>query len=332
MTDTEGRAGHTRPLRRGRPEWVRPSLLVGVAFVVIPLVVGLIGSDFTHASELQVGAYTPNLAPSFAHPLGTDVNGLDYLAELSASIPPSLEIGLIAGAVSSAVGVAVGLLAGYHGGLLDTLGRVMSDVVLGIPALPIFVVLVALIGQTSVPVLALILAVLGWPWTARSIRAQVLSLRERPYVAMSQISGRNSWAVMFLEIGPNLLPWVAQGLVGATSAAILTSVGLQLLGLGQVDKPTLGLMLQNAYEGGALSEGQWWLWVPPAVVLVVLFLGLFLVSLSLDLIANPRLRGVGQRRRGHARRAQSRANDHDARPETADQLPALTSVVQDNDA
>jgi peptide/nickel transport system permease protein len=147
-------------------------------------------------------------------------------------------------------------------------------------------------GQTSLKTMGLIIALFAWPFAARAVRAQVLALREQPYVMVSKLSRRTNAEIMFLELLPNLLPYLMATLLGAISTAILTAVGLQLIGLAPVGTPTLGLMLQSAFQAGALSQGIWWWWGPPAATLALLFLGLFLTTAALDRVANPRLRGL----------------------------------------
>jgi peptide/nickel transport system permease protein len=121
----------------------------------------------------------------------------------------------------------------------------------------------------------------------------VLTLREQPFIVMSRLSNRSGIGIMFGEILPNVLTLVTATLVGAISGALLVAIGLQLLGLGPAGVPTLGLTLQTAISGGALSQGLWWWWSAPTVLLILLFLGLFVTSLVVDEIANPRLKKVG---------------------------------------
>jgi peptide/nickel transport system permease protein len=267
-------------------------LITGLVLVLAPLVASFAGRLFIGPADVRLGAYLLGEHPSWAHPLGTDNLGRDMLAVVLYSTPPTLEVALIAGLVGTAVGAILGLLSGYYRGWIDSVVRVATDVALGIPALVVLVVISALLGETSLKMLALIIALFAWPFSARTVRAQVLALREQPYVMLSKLSRRNNAEIMFLEILPNLLPYLMATLLGAISGAILAEVALQLIGLAPVGTPTLGLMLQSAFQSGALSQGIWWWWGPPAAVLALLFLGLFLVSTSVDRIANPRLKGL----------------------------------------
>jgi peptide/nickel transport system permease protein len=206
-------------------------------------------------------------------------------------IPPSLEIGLIAGFVGTFIGTLLGLITGYYRGIADTIIRSAADVMLTIPSLMILVVIAAYFRTTTIELTALIVAVFAWPGPTRAIRAQTLAMRERAFVRVAKLCGRGDLAIIVLEIMPNLMPYIAAGLVGSVAGGILASVGIQLLGLGPLFTPNLGMVLQFAFSGSALYQGMWWWWGPPTAALLLLFIGLFLISLALDEYANPRLRG-----------------------------------------
>jgi peptide/nickel transport system permease protein len=287
------RSGRSRAIARLRGIRLGPTLIVGALFIAGPLVAGAIIRHHIGERPIQLGASDLGLHPGPGHVLGTDGYGRDILGMLAWGLQPTLTIGLVAGATAAVIGTALGLVSGYARGWVDWLIRGVADVLLGLPVLPILIVIAAFLGAVSVRSLGLIIGVLSWPFTTRVVRAQVLSLRDLPYVEIARLSGSKPIGILFFELLPNLLPFVMAGFVGAVSGAILTSVGLQILGLGTFGTPTLGLMLESAYEGGALSRGMWWWWSSPAVLLVVIFIGLFLISLAVDQVANPRLRKRG---------------------------------------
>lgn len=271
-----------------------PALLGGALLLALIALFGAVGGLVVDRAAIRIGSGPFGAPPSPAYPLGTDTAGRDILALLVHATPTSLEIGLLAGAVGTLLGAVLGLVSGYYRGPLDTLVRASADVALTIPALAVLVVLAAFLETTSVEVMALIVAALAWPAPARAIRAETLSLRERDFVALAKVSGRSDGEIIFLEILPNLLPYLMASFIGAVSGAIVASVGLQLLGLGPLTTPTLGMILQFAFQYAALSRGMWWWWGPPTLLLIVLFVGLFLVSVALDEFANPRLRRSAQ--------------------------------------
>jgi peptide/nickel transport system permease protein len=187
-------------------------------------------------------------------------------------------------------------VSGYFRGAPDTIVRGISDVMLGIPAFSMLILVAAIVGNLTLIGMGLVIALFSWPLVARAVRSQVLSLREQPFVTISRLSNRGPVAIMVFELLPNMLTFVTAMFVGAVSGALAMAIGVQLIGLGPVDTQTLGLTLQNALSNGALSQGVWWWWLPPAGILVLFFVGLFLVSLAVDEISNPRLRKAA----GHA--------------------------------
>jgi peptide/nickel transport system permease protein len=138
--------------------------------------------------------------------------------------------------------------------------------------------------------MALVIGLLSWFGPSRQVRAQALVMRRAGYVLTARLSGRGSLAIIFLEILPNLLPFLMAALVLTTSAAILSSVGLEALGLGPKDEPTLGMTVYWMLYYTAFMRGLWWWILSPIVLLVILFVALYLISLGLDAFANPRLR------------------------------------------
>ena len=230
-------------------------------------------------------------SPSWEHPMGTESNGRDMLAVLLVGAPRSLWIGLIAASIGMLIGIILGFTAGYLGGWVDAVIRTISDSIIVIPALAVLIVIAAYVRTVSIESMALLLAMFAWPAPTRYIRAQVLSMRERGYVNMARISGASSFDVMFKEMMPNMLPYLAASFTGNVSGAILAASSLEALGLGPTRIPTLGMTIFYAIRAAAILRGMWWWWGPPIVILIILFSGLFLMNIGLDEIANPRLRG-----------------------------------------
>lgn len=230
--------------------------------------------------------------PSWEHPIGTESSGRDMLAVMLVGAPRSLRVGLIAAAAGVGLGILLGFSAGFLGGWVDTVIRTLSDSIITIPSLVILIVISAYMKQISVEALALLLAVLSWAGPTRLIRAQVLTLRERGYVNMARLSGASTFDIMFKEIMPNLLPYLASSFTGNVSGAILAITGLEVLGLGPTRLPTLGMTIFYSISASAILRGMWWWWGVPIVALIWIFTGLFQITIGLDEIANPRLRGA----------------------------------------
>ncbi len=270
-----------------------PKLLLGLLMLLFLLLVGFAGPlvvDVDNARPIKVKTNQP---PSAEYPMGTDSGGRDVLAVIVVGTPQTLKMGLLAGLVGVTLGTSLGLLAGYYGGRVDMVISTATDTMLTIPPLAILLVVAASVRTMSVENMALIIALLSWMFPARTIRAQVLSLREQPYVHMARLAGLSDIRIIFEEIMPNILPLAAASFVGATSGAILAGIGLEVLGMGPQRTPTLGMTIYWAQLYSALIRGLWWWWLPPIIVLIVLFVGLFLVSAAMDEFVNPRLRKTG---------------------------------------
>jgi peptide/nickel transport system permease protein len=276
----------------GRPPraWRNPRLILGVSILAVLYLGGLAARLWVGRDEMEIFAFPVSLSPGADHMLGTDKQGRDVLAAMVYSTAPTFEMVLLAGFLATLVGTAAGLVSGYFRGAPDTIVRGISDVMLGIPAFSMLILVAAIIGNLTLIGMGLVIALFSWPLVARAVRAQVLSLREQPFVTISRLSNRGSISIMVFELLPNMLTFVTAMFVGAVSGALAMAIGVQLIGLGPVDTQTLGLTLQNALSNGALSQGVWWWWLPPAGILVLFFVGLFLVSLAVDEISNPRLR------------------------------------------
>ena len=236
---------------------------------------------------------TPSWNPFNDYPLGTDEQGRDILAVMIVGTPLTLRIGLIAAAIGVGVGMILAFMAAYIGGWVDGVIRVIVDSLIPIPGLLILVLIATSLNPgkgLTVDQMALVISILAWPGPARAIRSQVLVMRERGYVEMARMSGTNTLGIVFKEMMPNLSPYILASFVASVAGAILASVGLEALGLGPLDSPTLGMTIYWNIYTSSLLKGLWWWLIPPIVVIIILFIGLFLISAGLDEVANPRLR------------------------------------------
>jgi len=268
-----------------------PNLVIGLALILILLLIGLVGPFFVDVQNAQPTSVIPDQPPSPDNPLGSDDQGRDLLAVLVAGLPLTLRVGFVAGAVGLFIGMVLAFIAGYRGGIVDTIIRVLVDTLLTVPGLLVLIIIADSIkGVISINLMALVVASLAWMFPTRTIRSQVLSMREQGYVQMAKLGGMSDLEIIVGELIPNLLPYLAASFVGAVAGAVLASVGLEALGLGPQNEPTIGMTIYWAISFNALLRGLWWWWVTPIVVIVILFVGLFLLSSGLDEVANPRLR------------------------------------------
>jgi peptide/nickel transport system permease protein len=268
-----------------------PSLVVGALLILGLLLFSAIGALIWDLERYRPLSVRSLQAPSWELPFGSDRQGRDMFASIVAGTPLTLKIGLMAGFLGVATGTVLGFVSAYYRGIVDTLIRGVVDIGLTVPGLLVLIIIAVTI-RTAITVdqLGLVVACLAWLYPTRTIRAQVLTMRERTWVHLASLSGMRGPEIIFKEMLPNLFPYLAAALVNGISAAILASIGLEALGLGEIDSPTLGMTIYWVLFNAALINGWWWWWAAPIVVLAVLFIGLFLVSLGMDEIANPRLR------------------------------------------
>ncbi|MGZ3145918.1 dipeptide/oligopeptide/nickel ABC transporter permease/ATP-binding protein [Lentzea chajnantorensis] len=276
------------------PRW-SPKLGFGLGLIAVITLFGLVGPLLTgDPNAVRDIGLTP---PGGEHLLGTTQTGEDVLAQLTHATRGSLRIGLLVGVLATALSAFFGVIGAYAGGVTDELFSLFSNVVLVIPGLPLVIVVAGFVpaDQRGAWTIAVVLALTGWAASARVLRAQTLSVRNRDYVAAARVAGEKPWRVITVEILPNLLPLVASQFVFAVIAAILGEAGLSFLGLGASNSLTLGTMLFYAQNGFALQLDAWWWFVPPGLVIALFGCGLALVNFSIDEIINPKLRSEPRR-------------------------------------
>jgi peptide/nickel transport system permease protein len=232
-----------------------------------------------------------DMAPSLKHPFGTSSRGQDIFWWMAFAVRNSLLLGLITAAVSRVIAVAVGLTAGYRGGTVDRVLMSINDSFVVMPVLPILILLSFLIrGQMNLVTLGVIMGLFGWPWDARLIRAQVLSLKERPFTRTAVYSGTPSFLITLNEHLPFVLPVVFATTINNLIWAIGMEVTLSVLGLSDVTLPTIGTTIFWANQHQALVAGIWWWLAAPVFVAILLFLGLYLFFSSVNEYIDPRTR------------------------------------------
>jgi peptide/nickel transport system permease protein len=262
-----------------------------VGFFVLMAVVGpyLVGNPLTfHTAMLH--------APTTRFLLGTTQLGQDVFAQLVVGSRGTLEVGFLAAAVATVVSIVVGIGGGYVGGRVDELMSLVSNVFLVIPSLPLVIVVSAYVHSTSLLPLILVIALTSWAASARVLRAQTLSVRNREYVLAARASGEKVWRIVIVEIMPNELAIIASQLLFSVIFAILTAASLAFLGLGNINSVSWGSMLYFAQNDEALSSGAWWWFVPPGLCIALLGAGLALINFGLDEVVNPRLHTATRRR------------------------------------
>ena len=273
--------------------------LVGAFLVATAAFIAIFAPALTSYDSSEIIRDANNRALTFAPPsvhgvLGTDDAGHDVWSQLVFGSRISLVVGFMAGFIAMFVGSALGIAAGYLGGAIDSLIMRITDVLLVIPDLPLMLVLVATIRQMELKIspLAVLIVVIGllyWTSTARLIRSQTLTIKERQFVARARAIGAGHWHIIRKHILPQLMPLIVANTVLILSTAILIESGLAFLGLGDPTQPSWGTMLNFAFDRSAISNGAWWFYLPPGIAILWVSLGCILLGNVLEEMLNPRL-------------------------------------------
>ena len=268
-----------------------PSLIVGLVLLFGMLFLVGIGHLIWDTEMFRPLSTPTRLPPTGEHPFGTDTQGRDLLAIAILGTPLTLRIGLIAGIVAISLGTVAAFLSAYYRGVIDGAIRSIVDVGLAMPALLILILVRINVGrELSTDEMGIAIGLTSWVFPARTIRSQVLVMREQAYVELSRLSGTSGLGIIFKEMMPNLIPYITASLVASVAGAILASIGLEAIGLGNLSDPTLGMTIYWNIQFSSITLGMWWWWVPPLVAIVIVFVSLFLISSGLDEWSNPRLR------------------------------------------
>lgn len=300
-----------------------PRFWFAAAVVAFTLVVGLIGPlVITTSPHATIGGlYDKPSFHSFAMWLGTDNAGQSVISNLVHGVRTSLFIGLMAGAIATGIGLFIGLVAGFQGGLVDDSLNGITNVALAIPSIVVVILLSIAVSNPTSFTLAVVIGITGWPWTARAVRAQASSIRNREHIDVARLSGARWAGILGWDVLPYLLSYVVMVFVLQMSGAILTEAALSMLGLGASGSVSLGIMLYWSLAWGSVRTGAWWAFLPPTIMLTLIAFSLLLLQASLDEVFNPRLRR-GRSKRKLAAAAASAATAG-AEALTTQQQPAL---------
>jgi peptide/nickel transport system permease protein len=267
---------------------------IGAAIVFGIVLFGIIGSLLTRDPFEYSSRFVE--PPSNQFLLGTGNFGEDVLAQLCTGTRNSLTIGAIAGGIATLIAVLIGGIGPFKGGVMDELSNAFTNVVMVFPLLPLLILLASIMRGGSMFLVAGLIGVTSWPWAARSIRSQVLTLKERGFIDVARMSGMKDRNIVIREIMPNMLAYIIVVFVVSLSIAVLTESGLSMIGLGPdlSSNVTLGTMLywvlNNTHT--ALPWNLWWCFIPPGLLLTVFLVAVFVMHAGMDEVFNPRLRRV----------------------------------------
>ncbi len=251
----------------------------------IDTVVSPAGDDFVNVNEV---------ANTFTFILGTDNFGRDMLTQLLSAVQTSLGMGLMAGLIATAIGLSLGLIAGYVGGIVDNFITFITNLFTVIPSFVILILIANAVGQNArgPEVVGILIGVTAWPWTCRSVRSQVISLRNRDHVNISKLSGHAMPRIILFDVLPYVASYVVMALILQISSAILSETQLSMLGLGPAttEQTTLGMMMNWSTQFGAYAKDAWWAFLPIVIVIALISFSLNLMNTGLDQVFNPQLR------------------------------------------
>ncbi|GBC70337.1 Putative peptide transport permease protein [Candidatus Calditenuaceae archaeon HR02] len=267
------------------------SFRVGLVIFAVMIMLGVGVSSFSPFDPRRWYLVPPNRPPGLEFLLGTTTNGQDVFWLLTWSIKNSLIIGLITAMVASHIGLILGMLAGARGGLADRMLMILTDSFVVIPSLPTLILLAVLLRDVmTIPLMGLIISIFSWPWPSRQVRAMVLSLRERDFIATSIFSGYGVMGRVFRDYLPFIIPWHLVNLTNTVLFAISSEAALAVIGVSILSEATLGVMIYWALNYSALFRGLWWWLISPVITIILVFVSLFLISKGISDYSNPRLR------------------------------------------
>jgi peptide/nickel transport system permease protein len=266
-------------------------LAVVLAFVVIAVLAPVIAPYGPFEVAYGAGRSVQRLAPpSAANWLGTTNQSMDVLSQLIWGSRVALAVGLLSALGSVLLGTLIGLIAGYFGGWVDEVLMRATDVAFGIPFLP-FAMVVISIAQPSLALVILLVIFFLWRTTARVIRAQVLSLKTRPFIWAAKAAGAGPWKILFVHIAPNVLPLSFLYIAIGVQSGVLLEAALSFLGFGDPHVLSWGIMLNAAFAAGAMRTAWWWV-LPPGIALSALVISVFMITRAYEEMLNPRLRSL----------------------------------------
>ena len=266
--------------------------MIGLGILVAIVLMALLAPVISNPDELHVVNTVDNprwAIPSDFPPLGTDNYGRSVWAQFVWGARISLLVGLAATIVAIVIGSVVGIGAGFYRGVGSAILQRLTEWFLVIPFLPLAIVLASILGP-SIQNLIVVIGITSWPSTARLVRAQVLSLKERPYVERSRAFGASNRHLMGRHILPNVSPIILANLTLTVPIAILSETTLAFLGLGDPTRASWGKMLEESFKAGALSRNAWWYYLPPGLGIMAVVLAFTLIGTALEEILDPRLR------------------------------------------
>ena len=263
--------------------------VIGISLFLITLVVALLGPIFYELKMGRVGQQYA--APDAQYLLGLDNLGRDYVSLLIRGLRSSLFVGLMAGIIATTIGTLVGIYGGFKGGFVDDILSVLTNLFVVIPQLVVLILISSSIQEgRSLTLIAVIIGLTGWPWSARAARAQSAALKSKDHISLAKLNGDGTLRVLLVHILPYLFSYIFMVFIMQVASGILSESAISMIGLGPMDTVSLGTILNDAKNNGALGHNIWWAFLPATVIITAVVFALYLINTSMEGVFNPRLR------------------------------------------
>ena len=266
-----------------------PFFLIGITIFLLTIAIALLFPLFYHVDIRTVSA--PMMAPSADHWLGTNHMGVDMVSLLIGGLRASLYVGFMAGVLATIIGTLLGVYAGFKGSWHDEVITLITNLFVVIPQFVVLILISASLKEgRSLTLIAIIIALTSWTWSARAVRAQSASLKSRDHIALARVNGEGTFGIVIRHILTYLLSYVFMVFIIQTASGIISESCISMIGLGPFDTVSLGTILNDAMRNEALSDGAWWAFVPAAILISMIVFALYVINTSMEGVFNPRLR------------------------------------------
>lgn len=268
-----------------------PMFVIGATLFFGTILVALLSPLFVNLNDALERVGGQYEAPGGQFLMGTDDLGRDYVLLLLQGLRSSLYVGFLAGVIATTVGTLVGIYGGFKGGIIDDILNMFTNLFIVIPSFVVLILVSASLDDgRSLTLIALLIGATTWPWTARSVRAQASSIKSRDHIALARINGANTLQIIYKHILPYLASYVFMVFIMQVASGILSESAISMIGLGPLDNISLGVILNQAKNSGALGDGIWWGIFPASIIITVIVFALYLINNSMEGVFNPRLR------------------------------------------
>lgn len=267
-----------------------PMFVFGATLFILTIFVGVLGPLFYHV-DIVTRVGMPYMPPGKEHFLGTNHLGVDMMSLLIKGLGSSLYVGFLAGIIATITGTFLGVYSGFKGGWQDDFITLITNLFLVIPQFVVLILISSSLKEgRSLMLIAFIIGLTGWTWSARAVRAQSSSIKSRDHIALARVNGEGTLSIVIRQILPYLGSYVFMVFILQTASGILSESAISMIGLGPYDTISLGTILNEAMRNEALSDGAWWAFIPAMALITVIAFALYVINASMEGVFNPRLR------------------------------------------